>query len=180
MGRSNKILLFELLFLILITIVEAREDQMNIVFRNIVVVVVGLLCIYFGPWWLVEPILPFFLLLFLGFAWANVHIWPPIQSRTGRTVAVILFSAVCTGGAFWPFMMALSERSENAMWEGIFEQMDQQFPYEVTDLDGTTHRTSGTNGVDLSTNTVRGITNSTLETIQKTNEAPTTGGTVRR
>ena len=71
---------------------------MSIVVKNIVVAGVGLLLIYIGPWWLVGPIVPFFLLLFLAFAWANARIWPQIHSRAWRVFAVALFSAVCTAG----------------------------------------------------------------------------------
>ncbi len=140
---------------------------MNLCVKNIIVIGVGLFCIYIGPWWLVGPIIPFFLLLFLAFVWANARVWPQIQSRAGRWVAVVLFSIVCTTGAFWPFMMARSERSEKFMWKGVLEQMEQLFPYEVTGPNGTVQRMSGTNGVDLSTHSVRLITNSTWEAMQR-------------
>jgi hypothetical protein len=47
---------------------------MKLVVKNIAVVGAGLLFGYVGPWWLVGPVVPFFVLLFFGFAWANVRV----------------------------------------------------------------------------------------------------------
>jgi len=149
---------------------------MNVLTKNIVVVVAGFLSVQFAPWFIVGPVLPLMILLFVGFLWANWRIYPQVTSRKGRTVAITLMSLVCTAGIFVPLMMAMFPRSEKMMWKSMINQMDELFPYEVTGADSTVQRMSGTNDVNMSTHSVRRVTNSTWEAMQENRRKPQQGG----
>lgn len=93
-----------------------------IVIKNIAGALVGLLANYWLPWRLLDPFddlpwpyrqLPFIVVMFAGFVWADWKLWPQVKNDFARTSLRLSIATMTLAALFFgPYTMARAERDE--------------------------------------------------------------------